>query len=108
MAKKKKKDLKDTMVDIWKSTRGEFDIVMDETSKLIKKGEKHVKVFSDKSKETLELISAKLRRENLYYQLGKTASSTTKSRWNDSKKMDKLRSEITKLSKEIKSKELKK
>ncbi|MDP8216864.1 MAG: hypothetical protein P9L98_06100 [Candidatus Kaelpia imicola] len=103
MVKKKKKDLKDAMVDIWKCTRSELEIVMDETSKLIKKGEKHVKSFSDKSKERLELISAKLRRENLYYHLGKTVSSTAKLKWKDSKKIDKLRSEISKLSREIKS-----
>ncbi len=108
MVKKKKKDLKDTMADIWKLTRDEFDTAMDETSKLIKKGEEHVKSFSGKSKEKLELISAKLRRENLYYQLGKAVSSTAKAKWKDSKKIDKLRSEIAKLSKEIKSRELKK
>ena len=108
MVKKKKKDLKDTIVDIWKRTRSELEVAMNETSKLIKKGEKHVKSFSDKSKEKLELISAKLRRERLYYQLGKIVSSIAKPKWKDSKKIDKLRSEISKLSKEIKIRNLRK
>jgi predicted nucleic acid-binding Zn-ribbon protein len=107
MAKKKKKDIKTTMSDIWRVARDDFDSAMSETSKLIKRGEKHVKSFSDKSKDRLELISAKLRRESLYYKLGKKVSVTAKSKWKDSKTIDSLRSEISKLSREIKSGESK-
>ena len=102
---KKKKDIKNAMLDIWKATKDDFEVAMSETSKLIKRGETHVKSFSGKSKDKLELISAKLRRENLYYQLGKKVSSTTKSKWKDSKIINELRSEISKLSREIKSRE---
>ncbi len=108
MVKKKKKDMKHTMSDIWKATKDDFESAMNETSKLIKKGEEHVKSFSEKSKDKLELISAKLKRENLYYQLGKKVSSVSKSKWKDSKTIDKIRSDIVKLSKEIKSRESKK
>lgn len=97
-----KKNLKKTLAKLWKASKKEFDKMTKETAVLLKKGEKHLKEASHKSKEAMELINASLQREKVFYQLGKTVSSLPKTKWPSSKKVNSLLKEHAKLTEEIK------
>ena len=94
--------LKHKIFQVWMRTKKDLESALDETAKLLKSGEKHLKVISDKSREKLELMNLKIKRENLCHKLGKAAALTQKSKWAESKKIDKLFQDIKKLDKEIK------
>jgi predicted nucleic acid-binding Zn-ribbon protein len=97
-------ELKVKINKLWKRTKKDLEIAIDNTTKLIKKGEGYIKEFSEKGKEKIEALNITVKREKLYYQLGKTIASTPKSRWTSSKKLDKILKEIKNLTKEIKKK----
>lgn len=101
----KKGELKDKLSMLWKRTRKDLDTVISEASKLIKKGEKEVKEISEKSRLKLEIMNLKLKREKLYYTLGKSVAGTSPSKWSQSKKIEKVLSDIKKLNREIAKKE---
>ena len=96
-----KSDLKVRIHKIWIRTKKDLENVLDETARLMKKGERHFKEISEKSKERLELMNLGLKRENLYYRLGKATAKTSQSKWSSAKKLQKINSEIKKLSREI-------
>ncbi len=98
-------ELKDKLSLIWKRTRKDLDAVVSETSKLIKKGEKQVKEISEKSRLKLEIMNLKLKREKLYYTLGKSIAGISPSKWTQNKKIEKIIAEIKKLNREIIKKE---
>jgi len=70
--------------------------------RLIRKGEGHLKEISKKSEESLESIVIFLRREKLYYELGKSLSSVSKDKWAQSNKAKNLQGEIKSISKKLK------
>ncbi|MDP8233770.1 MAG: hypothetical protein P9M06_03075 [Candidatus Saelkia tenebricola] len=98
---KEKEVLKRKISQIWIRTKKDLDSVLNETSKLLKNGEKHLKEISEKSQKNLELISLRVKKENLYYKAGKRVVLTPKSRWAGSKEIDKLIQDIKKLDREI-------
>ncbi|MDD5613735.1 MAG: hypothetical protein PHQ54_01530 [Candidatus Omnitrophica bacterium] len=104
MAENKEK-LKGRVLDLWGKTKKDLENVLAESVKLIKKGEGHIKDFSEKGKIKIEIMNLKLKRENLYYKLGKTVASTVKNKWSASSKIEKLRLDIIKATKDIKRKE---
>lgn len=105
MRKEKVDVLKERILKLWARTKKDLDKALEETTSLIKKGEQHLKEMSEKSKERLELMSLKLKRENLYYKLGKAVASTSKSKWLENKKIEKLVNEIKKINREIRKKQ---
>ena len=96
-----KKDLKQKISSLWARTKKDLDNVLDETGRLIKKGEEHIKVISEKSKMKLELMNLMLKRENLYYRLGKAIAKMSQSKWSSAKNLQKMNAEIKKLNREI-------
>ncbi|MBN2121354.1 MAG: hypothetical protein JW734_09920 [Candidatus Omnitrophica bacterium] len=100
---KSKKTLQANLQKLWKASKKEFDHLTKETSKLLKKGEKHLQEVTHKSQEKMELINATLRREKLYYELGKAVGSLPKVKWSANKKASSTANEISKLNKKIKS-----
>ncbi|HDI46148.1 MAG TPA: hypothetical protein ENF60_02315 [Candidatus Omnitrophica bacterium] len=98
-------ELKDKLSLIWKRTKKDLEAVVSETSKLIKKGEKQVKEISERSRLKLEIMNLKLKREKLYYTLGKSIAGTSPSKWSQNKKIEKIIAEIKKLNREITKKE---
>jgi len=99
---KEREALKHKISQVWTRTKKDLDSALDETARLLKSGERHLKGISEKSREKLELMSLKIKRENLYYKIGKTVALTQKSKWPESKKIDKLFQDIKKLDREIK------
>lgn len=104
MKREKVDVLKEKIFKLWARTKKDLDRALEETTSLIKKGEQHLREISEKSKERLELMSLKLKRENLYYKLGKTVASTSKSKWLENKRIEKLVNEIRKINREIRKK----
>ena len=105
---KSKQSLQETIAELWQNSKKDFEKMSKDASVLIKKGEVALKDVSQKSKETLETISATLGREKLCYQLGKAAASSPKSKWASNKKITGILKEISKLDNVIKKSKKKK
>ena len=73
-----RKEFEKRMAVLWKSTKKDLDKALNETAHLVKKGEEYIKDISEIGKEKLELLTASLRRERLYYDLGKTVANRKK------------------------------
>lgn len=97
----KKQDWKKSMEKLWKRTKKDLEKVLDDTTSLLKKGEVYFKELSAKSKDKLDLLALKVRREKLYYRLGKALANVPKTRWINNNKIDKLLSEIRSLNRKI-------
>ncbi len=89
---------------LWKGTKKDLDKVLDKTTKLLKKGEECIKDvskdLSEKGKEKLEKIRLTVKREKLYYKLGKIISTLPKDKWGEDEKIDRLVEEIKNIDKE--------
>lgn len=98
-----KKDIKANIEKVWAKTRKDFDKIIANTQKAIEKGEEYAKQISQKSSIQIKKISLNLKKEKLYYNLGKTISSLPPSRWQENKKVKSLLEEIKKINKELKA-----
>ncbi len=104
MAKRKKKDtLKEAVDRIWPKTKKELEKGIASAKKLIRKSEKYIKEMSEKGVKQTKKLSLGLKKEKLYYDLGKTVSSTPADNWKSSKKIDAIVKEIKALEKKIRS-----
>jgi hypothetical protein len=90
-------DIKKKLSRLWETSKKDFEHMTADASRLVKLGEKHLKVASQQSQKKMELINATLKREKAYYLLGKAAASSGKK-----SKVISLKKEISKLTKEIK------
>ena len=87
----------------WPKTKKELEKGMEQTKVLLKKGEEHVREFSHQSAVQAKKMHLQLKREKLFYDLGKAVATTPKTRWNTTEKIAKAVTNIKDLSKEIKS-----
>jgi len=90
--------------NLWPKTKKELEKALDSTKKAIDTGEKYLKELSEKGIEKTRKISLSLKREKIYYELGRAVAMTAKSKWQDAKEIDDLVDEIKKLTKEIDNK----
>ncbi len=98
-----KKDVfKEVVEKIWPRTKKELESGMEQAKKMLVKGEEYLKEVSEKGIEQTKKISLSLRREKLYYDLGKRSASTAVSRWKDNSKISALVKEIKELDRQIK------
>lgn len=105
----KVEELREKFGQVWDVTKSDIDKALDETAKLLKKGEEYFKEISGKSRDNLELVSLKVRREKLYYQLGKALSRLPAGKWAGNKKVKATLDEIKTLTQRMnKSKRRKK
>jgi hypothetical protein len=95
--------LKKTLTKLWENSLKEYDKMTNKTSKLLKTGEKNLKTASHSSKQKLEIINLTIKKEKLYYQLGKAAAKQPKNRWAKSLKIESLIKEIKQLDRQIKT-----
>lgn len=102
----KKQQIRDVVDDVvkkvWPKTKKELEKVIKESKKAIDKGEKYVKSLSEKGAENAKKLSGILKKEKLYYSLGKLASQVSPSRWQKDKKIISVLKEIKKIEKELK------
>lgn len=97
-----KDKFKDVIDKLWPKTKKELEKAIENTKELINKGEKRLKVVSEKSINHTKKLSLGLKKEKLYYNLGKEAAYLSKSKWANNKKIGELISEIKGIDREIK------
>lgn len=104
MAKKqmKKENWKEVIDKMWPKTKKELEKALQNTKALIGKGEEYIKGVSEKGAKQARKLSLSLKREKLYYNLGKGMVKVSPSQWSKSKKIDSAVKEIKNISKEIK------
>ncbi|MCP4652415.1 MAG: hypothetical protein GY858_03390 [Candidatus Omnitrophica bacterium] len=109
MAKKKKVELKDIAKErlqeiktkVWPKTKKELERAMKNAKQMIDKGEKHLKSLSEKGIDNTKKLSLSLKREKVYYDLGKVTAVTSKSKWSSTKKIDDLIQKAKDLTREM-------
>jgi len=102
MAQKKKDPLKEIVDKVWPKTKKELEKGMKNAKVMLTKGEKYLKDVSDKGIEKTKKLSLSLKREKLFYDLGKAAATTANNKWTGSKKIQTALKEIKDLSRQIK------
>ena len=75
MAKKEKDPLQEFANKAWPKTKKELEKAADNAKKMLTKGESYLKEVSEKGVEQAKKISLSLKKEKLYYDLGKAVSS---------------------------------
>ncbi|MBU3958645.1 MAG: hypothetical protein KKH29_06250 [Candidatus Omnitrophica bacterium] len=97
------KKIKQRINKLWKTGKKDFSKIMKDTSVLVKKGEAQIKEVSRDAEKNLEVIVLSLRREKLYYELGKTLSNVSQGNWASSKKAIDLFIKVKDINRKIKS-----
>lgn len=103
MAKADKGSLKKTVDKFWPRTKKELEKVRENAKVLLVKGEKYLREVSEKGARHTKKISLSLKREKLYYNLGKTIATTASGDWKDNKKITEYLNAVKKLDRQIKS-----
>ena len=103
MAKLDKSSLKKVVDKFWPRTKKELEKASKNAKVLLAKGEKYLKGVSEKGVQHTKKISLSLKREKLYYNLGKTIAATASGDWKSNKKISEYLNAVKKLDKQIKS-----
>lgn len=90
-------ELKTKADHLWKEAKKDMEKFLTDTSRLIKQGEVQLKDASEKGREKMEKMGYALRKERLYYELGKKTASLPRSQWENNKRINELVREIKKL-----------
>lgn len=86
---------------VWPKTKKELEKAIEKTKKAIDTGERYLKTLSQKGVENTHKIALTLKREKLYYELGRTLHDTPKNKWLEGKKIDELIEAINEINKDI-------
>lgn len=100
----KKKSLEKNLHDLWKQAKNDFDTVVKEGSVIAKKSEKYLKEKSKEGKKQLEALTLALKREKLFYELGKALSKIPKGKKIINKKAQIILKDIRKVNAQIRRK----
>lgn len=102
----KEKDLKEKFKEVvdksWPKAKKELEKAAKKAKEMLAEGEKHIKKISDRSIKETKKLSLNIRKEKLYYDLGKLVAKTSKDKWGSSKNISDLLDEIKNLVKEVK------
>jgi len=93
---------KEIIDNVWPNTKKELEKTIKNAKVLIEKGEQHLRDVSEKSMASAKKLSLKLRREKLYYNLGKLVSSTAQAKLATTKKIQDLTRQIKAITRQIK------
>lgn len=113
-----KKEISDKLSKIIQISKKELKQIQEETPHVFKKCEELFKDFTIKSesvlkdaqtvsKNKLEIYNKKIKRERLYYDLGKKTAHTAKNRIANNNQIEQIIDEIRKINREIKKAEKK-
>jgi len=94
--------MKEVVDKLWPKTKKELEKALENTKKMIDKGEAYLKTFSEKSAEQTKKLSLNLKKEKLFYDLGKALSTFPKSKWAAHRKAGELLKEIKNIDREVK------
>lgn len=98
----KKDFFQDVKEKHWPNAKKELEKGIENAKKMVSAGEKHIRQLSEKGAERTRKITLQVKKERLFYELGKAVSSVAKSKWGSDKKIQDLRNEIKALEREIK------
>ena len=101
-SKAKKDTFKEVVDKLWPKTKKELEKAVKSTRKLIDKGENYLKAVSEKGIDNTKVLALSLKKEKLYYALGKQIVQLPKGKWSRSAKINALMKEIKAVDKEIK------
>ena len=110
MENKKQREFKDIAKDtmkeitenVWPKTRQELEHALKSTKSMIDKGEKYLKDVSEKGAQQTKKLSLSMKREKLFYDLGKLVSRTPKTKWTSNPKIVSSIKSIKDFTKDIK------
>lgn len=88
---------------IWPKTKEELEKALEKTKELMHKGEHYMKVFSEKSAKKTKKISLSLKKEQLFYKLGKTCTTIPSKGWHTNEKIASILSQINEIDLQIKT-----
>ncbi|MFH1767755.1 MAG: hypothetical protein ABH858_01155 [Candidatus Omnitrophota bacterium] len=97
-----KDKFKDVINKLWPRTKKELEKAIETAKSLIDKGEEHIKILSEKSIDSTKKISLGLRKEKVYYNLGKQLAVVPKGRWGKDEKIGGLINTIKAIDREVK------
>jgi len=98
---KKKDSLKYMVEEVWPKTKKELERGIASTKKILNKSEKYLKKVSDQGVAQTTKLSLGLKKEKLYYDLGKTIARTSPAKWVDNKRIKLLLRQIRSLDSKI-------
>lgn len=98
---KKEDTLKYIKTKVWPKTKKEMERGIKETKKMLNKGEKYLKNVSEKGLKQSKKLSLSLKKEKIYYDLGKAVAQTSLTQWSTNKRIDSLLKQIKSLNREI-------
>ncbi|MBU1112293.1 MAG: hypothetical protein KKH93_00255 [Candidatus Omnitrophica bacterium] len=98
---KKNDGLKEMLDKIWPKTKKELEKGIVEAKKMLGKGEKYLKQVSERGVIKTKKLSLGLKKEKLYYDLGKALAKTQASEWPANRKISSLLGQIKNLDQQI-------
>jgi len=101
MEKEKKKKI-DIKSEFWPKTKKGIGIAINSTKKVIDSGEQYIKKLSLQGINKTKEISLSLKREKLYYKLGRLIIVTPNHEWLDNEGIARLISQIRKIDQDLK------
>jgi len=96
------KEIKKKIDRLWKLGKKDLDKMLNETTRLVKEGEAHIKDVSKQAEKKLETMVLSLERKKLNYELGKSLAILSKKKWVNSKKLGNLLEQIKGINRKIK------
>jgi len=101
MAKKRKDPFQEFVEKVWPKTKKELEKAADNAKKMLNKGEVYLKDVSDKSIAQAKRLSLSLKKEKLFYDLGKAVAATNLEKVKTDKKVNGLLRKIKSLDSQI-------
>lgn len=102
MAKKQKDPFQEFVNQVWPKTKKELEKAADNAKKMLNKGEEYLREVSDKSVAQAKRLSLSIKKEKLFYDLGKTVAATSLDKLKTNKKVGVLLRAIRSLDSDIK------
>ena len=105
MAKVKEKSTKEALREVidkvWPKTKVELEKGLEQAKILLAKGEVHAKDLSKKGVKQTKKMSLRLKKEKVFYDLGKEVARTAANKWTTSKKIKALAEKVKALDADI-------
>jgi hypothetical protein len=97
----KKDNFKHRWEKAWPEAKKELEKALKNARIALNKSEVYLKNVTEKGAEQTKKISLGLKKEKLYYDLGKEVAATSVTKWKSSRKISALLKEIKKIDKQI-------
>lgn len=96
------KDLKKTIDTLWPRTKKELERAIGNAKGFLDRSEASLKALSEKSAASVKELTLTIKKDKLYFELGKLVAATSANQWSTNKKITALLAEIKRIEREIK------